>query len=119
MTRVAITGGTGFVGQHLTTRLRAVGDDVVVLSRRTGFDLAAPDVGALTMALHGCDAVVHCAGINREIGAQTYDAVHIRGTRTLIEAAQTAKVGHSRAPGGRRRCHPDPRGGRPRRRSIA
>lgn len=94
MTRIAITGGNGFVGQHLTTRLRAVGDDVVVLSRRTGFDLAAPDVGALTMALDGCDAVVHCAGINREIGAQTYDAVHIRGTRTLIEAAQTAKVGH-------------------------
>ena len=94
MTRVAITGGNGFVGQHLAARLRAVGDDVVVLSRQTGFDLAAPDLDALTMALDGCDAVVHCAGINREIGAQTYDAVHISGTRTLIEAAQTAKVGH-------------------------
>ncbi len=40
----------------------------------------------------GCDAVAHCAGINREIGAQTYDAVHVDGTRNLVAAAETAGV---------------------------
>jgi len=94
MTRIAITGGNGFVGSHLAERLRAAGDDVVMLSRSTGFDLARPNVLALTEALRGCTAVVHTAGINREIGTQTYDAVHIRGTQALVEAARVAGVGH-------------------------
>jgi uncharacterized protein YbjT (DUF2867 family) len=94
MRRLAIAGGSGFVGRHVAERLRAGGDDVVVLSRRTGLDLSRPDVAALTTALDGCDALVHCAGINREIGSQTYDAVHIEGTRALIEAARAAHVGH-------------------------
>jgi NADH dehydrogenase len=37
---------------------------------------------------------VHCAGINREIGTQTYDAIHVRGTQALVEAARAAGVGH-------------------------
>jgi uncharacterized protein YbjT (DUF2867 family) len=94
VTRIAIAGGNGFVGSHLADRLRAAGDEVVLISRSTGFDLARPDVSALTEALRGCSAVVHAAGINREIGAQTYDAVHIRGTHTLVEAARAAGVGH-------------------------
>jgi len=92
MTRIAITGGNGFVGRHLEERLRAAGDDVVLLSRATGFDLARPDVPALTEVLRGSTAVVHTAGINREIGTQTYDAVHIRGTQALVEAARAAGV---------------------------
>lgn len=94
MSRVAITGGTGFVGRHVAERLRATGDEVVLLSRRTGFDLTRPDVPALTTALQGCDALVHCAGINRELGRQTYDAVHVDGTRRLLDAARAADVGH-------------------------
>lgn len=79
--RMAVTGGTGFVGRRVVEHLRAAGHEVVPLSRRTGFDLASPDAARLREALRGCDAVVHCAGINREIGAQTYDAVHVRGSR--------------------------------------
>lgn len=94
MTRIAITGGNGFVGSQLTERLRAGGDEVVVLARSTGFDLARPDVPVLTEALRGCAAVVHTAGINRVIGTQTYDAVHIRGTQALVEAARGADVEH-------------------------
>jgi uncharacterized protein YbjT (DUF2867 family) len=92
--RIAVTGATGFVGRHLVRRLEAAGHDVVSLSRRTGFDLASPDHEALVRALAGCDVVVHCAGINREIGSQTYDAVHVRGTQALVDAARAADVGH-------------------------
>jgi NADH dehydrogenase len=67
---------------------------VVPLSRRTGFDLSSPDHGSLRAALRGCNAVVHCAGINRELGDQTYDAVHVRGTEALVAAALEAGVGH-------------------------
>ncbi|WP_022886222.1 NAD-dependent epimerase/dehydratase family protein [Glaciibacter superstes] len=86
--KIAITGGTGFVGRHLAERFDP--DDVVVDSRRTGVDV--DDVDALTKAFNGCDVVAHCAGINREIGAQTYDRVHVQGTRAVIEAAERAGV---------------------------
>jgi len=92
--RIAVTGATGFVGRHLVARIEVAGHHVVPLSHRTGFDLGSVDDVALTRALEGSDAVVHCAGINREIGSQSYDAVHIRGTQSLVRAARAAGVGH-------------------------
>jgi NADH dehydrogenase len=86
--KIAITGGAGFVGRHLAERFAA--DDVVLVSRRTGTDIT--DVDALARAFVGCDAIAHCAGINREIGDQSYDKVHIEGTRAVIEAAKRAGV---------------------------
>lgn len=80
--RVAITGGTGFVGRHLIHRLRADGHHVVAVGR-------ADDPAT---AFAGCDAVVHCAGINREIGSQTYRAVHVEYARHVVEAARRAGV---------------------------
>jgi uncharacterized protein YbjT (DUF2867 family) len=90
--RIAITGGTGFVGSHLAERLRTRGHETVVVSRRTGLGLASTGSSDLAAAFGGCDAVVHCAGINRELGDQTYDAVHVRGTAVVIAAAQAAGV---------------------------
>lgn len=84
--RVAITGGSGFVGRHLAERF----DDAVVISRRSGVDIT--DVDALAAAFEGCDAVAHCAGINREIGDQTFRRVHVEGTRAVVEAARRAGV---------------------------
>jgi nucleoside-diphosphate-sugar epimerase len=86
--RIAITGGTGFVGSHLAARLDP--NDTVVISRRTGIDVE--NVDALTAAFAGCDVVVHAAGINREIGDQTFQRVHVDGTRAVVEAAQHAGV---------------------------
>jgi NADH dehydrogenase len=87
--RIAITGGTGFVGRNLAARLDPA--DTVVISRRTGVEI--DDVDALAAAFAGCDAVVHCAGINREIGDQTFQRVHVEGTRAVVEAARRAGVG--------------------------
>jgi nucleoside-diphosphate-sugar epimerase len=86
--KIAITGGSGFVGRHLAERFEAA--DVVAVSRRTGVDI--DDIEALTKAFEGCEVVAHCAGINREIGGQTYQKVHIDGTRAVVEAARRAGV---------------------------
>jgi NADH dehydrogenase len=103
--RVAVTGGTGFVGRHLARSLLSEGHEVVVVAR--GVDRRDPSIigaGAtfvaastdatesLRRAFAGCDAVAHFAGINREIGSQTYERVHIRGTMAVVEAARAAGV---------------------------
>jgi uncharacterized protein YbjT (DUF2867 family) len=86
--RIAITGGTGFVGGHLAARLDAA--DTVVISRRTGVDVE--NVAALAREFAGCEVIVHAAGINREIGDQTFQRVHVDGTRAVVEAAKLAGV---------------------------
>lgn len=99
--KIAITGGTGFVGRHLAQHLLSLGHRPILLAR--GRDLrrapVAPlihtdlsDPGLLAEAIRGCDAIAHCAGINREIGSQTYRRIHIEGTRNIIEAARLAGV---------------------------
>lgn len=104
--RVAITGGTGFVGRHLARELVARGDQVVLIARgkdlrdesiynlpgASFFPSDLSDVQELRRAFSGCEAVAHCAGINREIGAQTYDRVHIEGTQNVVHAAGQAGV---------------------------
>jgi uncharacterized protein YbjT (DUF2867 family) len=102
--RIAITGGTGFVGSHLAAALVEAGHEVVVASRggaRPELPLPASvqlrrapldEVDALAEAFAGADAVAHLAGINRERGGATYEAVHVQGTRNVIAAAQRASV---------------------------
>lgn len=106
--RVAITGGTGFVGGHLAQALSRGGHDLVVLARGvdhrpwarevlglpgvTFFRTGTGDEDGLVKAFEGCDAVAHCAGINREIRLQTYQAVHVRGTANVVRAAEAAGV---------------------------
>lgn len=86
--KIAITGATGFIGGHLARRLAGEGHDVVPIGRDVGLD----DVDRLAELFAGCDAVAHCAGINREIGRQTYRRVHIAGTRHVVDAAKRAGV---------------------------
>ena len=101
--RIAITGGTGFIGRHLAQRLATEGHEVVLIARserdnaisasRMKFvagDLS--DVTVLAEAFSGCHAVAHCAGINREVGAQTYQRVHVEATRNVVAAAKQAGV---------------------------
>jgi len=104
--KIAITGGTGFVGRHLARELSAHGHEVVLIARgvdkrdeiarqlpnTTLIPVSVSDENSLAEALAGCDGVAHCAGINREIGAQTYQAVHIDGTQSVVNAAKRAGV---------------------------
>src|SRR3979490_2364483 len=101
--RIAITGGTGFIGGHLARRLLAEGHQVVLLARRaSGHSTSGKnaefvsselsDSTALIDAFRDCDAVAHCAGINREIGEQTYQKVHVAATTNVVKAAQEAGV---------------------------
>jgi uncharacterized protein YbjT (DUF2867 family) len=66
--------------------------EVLGLPRVSHFRAGLDDPARLAEGFAGCDAVAHCAGINREIGAATYQAVHVDGTRHTVEAAEAAGV---------------------------
>ena len=104
--KIAITGGTGFVGRNVAKLLAGEGHEVVLIAR--GCDNTDPgirrlprmrfaalgldDAAALAQAFDGYEAVIHCAGINREIGRQTFQRVHVEGTRNVVEASRRAGV---------------------------
>lgn len=104
--KIAITGGTGFVGRHLARRLVAEGHEVVLISRgvdhrdstirelegATFAPIGTNNVESLAKAFGGCHAVAHLGGINREIGEQTYAIVHVQGTANVVEAANQVGV---------------------------
>lgn len=82
--RVLVTGGTGFVGGHITAAAVRAGHDVRLLARRKErvatalqpLGVAVDDVvvgdvldeDAVRTALDGCDAVVHAAGVFSQPG---------------------------------------------------
>src|SRR5262249_48156090 len=104
--RIAITGGTGFVGRNVARTLVADGHQVVLIAR--GIDTTDPtirelprtsfvwgnlnDVKHLAKVFAVCDTVVHCAGINGELGGQTFRRIHVEGTEHVVSAAREAGV---------------------------
>lgn len=104
--RVAVAGGTGFLGRHVVPRLLAAGHEVVVLARRAGDttrDPLAPgvtrvaadvagDPAELTRALAGCAAVVNLVGIKQPTAAQGFDQAHVTAVERLIVACNGAGV---------------------------
>ena len=101
---IAVTGASGFVGRHVAALLAHRGHRVRALVRRDGRGRAAEglpadrtpgdlaDAAALAALTEGADVVVHLVGIIVEVGAATFEAVHVEGTRRLITAARDAGV---------------------------
>jgi dihydroflavonol-4-reductase len=104
--RVVVTGGAGFIGRAVVSRLAARGDEVIALVRDpdraahlsgTNVTLLASDlrsVPAMTAQMRGADAVIHGAGIYR-VGIkkserpQMWDA-NVGATERVLDAAIAA-----------------------------
>lgn len=101
---VSLTGATGFVGRHIVERLLRRDHAVRVLARHPGragwmrdrgVEIVAGDLdspAALADLARGAGAVVHLVGIIEEIGRQTFQRVHVDGTRNVLNAVQNAGV---------------------------
>ncbi|HKE63870.1 MAG TPA: NAD(P)H-binding protein [Micromonosporaceae bacterium] len=90
--RVAITGGTGMLGRHVTAEFRERGHDVRVLTRRSTdhpVDLRTGE--GLDAALAGCDVVVDASNGRTPKQAR---ATLVDGGRRLLDAEQRAGVRH-------------------------
>lgn len=102
--RVAVTGGTGFIGKKLVAELIRRGDSVRLLTRNgsiafeTGSDvevcecdLITVNIDKLSSMLDGVDVIYHCAGQLKD--TNTMWELHVRATRKLAEAA-SRRINH-------------------------
>lgn len=118
--KVLVTGATGFVGREVVQQLHDAGHEVHFLTRRPtsasaravewGFDGQVHfgdvlDAQSVLEAAKGRDSVIHLVGIISEVGDQTFENVHTRGTRNVVSAAKQA--------GARRFVHMSALGTRP------
>lgn len=108
--KIAVAGGTGFLGREIAQALLDAGHDVSVLSRtkpresvpgsRPGWaqaDVMAP--AGLATALGGFDAAVDAvqfpnSPMENPRKGYTFEKVDLGGTKNLVDAARTAGIGH-------------------------
>ena len=110
MSKILITGGAGFIGSHLTDRLLADGDEVLVIdnfstARRDSLapherltvvegTIADPDVVQGAFADFGPDAVVHAAASYKDPHAWAEDSrTNVVGSANVVQAAGEAGAG--------------------------
>jgi len=98
MTKVLVTGASGFIGTHLTRALVAQGDDVTCLVRRTsqvdtlreaGVRLLCGDVTdreSLSAAVAGQEIVYHLAGCTKALDWRCFYRVNQRGVANIAQA---------------------------------
>jgi nucleoside-diphosphate-sugar epimerase len=93
--RLAITGGTGFVGSHLIDAALAAGHEIKALTRREqpdrdGVDWVLGDLGtrdALEWLVDEADAIIHVAGTINAPNAAGFEKGNVAGTLAMLAAA--------------------------------
>ncbi len=97
---IAVTGGTGFVGQCVIDVLRERGFEVRALARTVPAELSGvewiegdlSDKTALAKLCAGAEAVIHIAGLTNATDPARFDTVNVLGTLNVVEAAMAARV---------------------------
>lgn len=98
--KLAVTGGTGFVGSHFIDAALAAGHELRALTRRPRQPLpqlewvpgSLEDGDSLRRLVEDSDAVVHIAGVINARDAAGYEAGNVAGTLAMLAAATAAGV---------------------------
>jgi nucleoside-diphosphate-sugar epimerase len=99
-----VTGGSGFIGSNLITKLISEGLEVLAMVRSEKAAKTVEDLGATPISvdmieadrlekdLLGCSAVFHLATAGFQGGYDHIYQINVTGTKKLVEAAKKAKV---------------------------
>lgn len=99
--RIALTGGTGFIGKRLVERLLFQSHHVTLLCRNPVQAAGAARIvrgdlankAALESLVSDADAVIHLAGAVRGAAAADFDRPNVDGTRNLLDAMDAVAPG--------------------------
>lgn len=100
--KIALTGGSGFIGRYMIRGLAAAGHELRVLSRPTSTNTVEIPPGAkvelhrgdltdkasLAGFLRGIDLLIHIASAHDHLGEPEMRAVNIGGTEALLDEAK-------------------------------
>jgi uncharacterized protein YbjT (DUF2867 family) len=101
LTKIFVTGPTGFVGQEIVEELLRAGYTPRLLVRKAPASTPPNvevhqgnilDASSIESGLKGIDAVIHLVGIISEAGNQTFENIHVKGTVNVIAAARKSGV---------------------------
>ncbi len=104
--RIAITGGSGFIGSHVVDRLIDAGHTLFVLDTRaphrpdvTYRQVDLSDLGSLVQATRDIDVVFHLAAVSNVNDAYEHPVgtvrINVTGTVNVFEASRRNEVGRT------------------------
>jgi UDP-glucose 4-epimerase len=102
--RLAVTGGSGFIGSHVVDHLHDAGHEVIVIDTRPPHridvayrDVDISDLAGLVRATAGCDAVFHLAAVSNVNDAHADPVgtieINVTGTARVCDAARRNQIG--------------------------
>ncbi|MFP4230094.1 MAG: complex I NDUFA9 subunit family protein [Candidatus Nanohaloarchaea archaeon] len=100
--KVYVTGGTGFVGSHLSHKLAWAGHEVTLGGLSTDSPIELPEDAEIeridvtdpdTLDFEGFDAVIHLVGLSPLFKPNvSYHRIHVEGTENVLQACREAGV---------------------------
>jgi uncharacterized protein YbjT (DUF2867 family) len=101
--RIFVSGGTGFVGEHVCRALLEKGHELRLLVHRSGgtaesgiefFEGDVTRPASFAEGVNGCDAVINLVGIIREFPSKgiTFERLHVQATEAMLEVTRKSGI---------------------------
>ncbi len=104
--RIAITGGSGFLGGHFARELARQGHFPTIIARGVShkgealrkvaninfMPMPISDERKLFAAFKNVDGIAHLMGINRETRGNSFQSVHVESTMRVLQTARKAGI---------------------------